>query len=241
MFPEIFKSINLRNHHRVSDRTGLAGVNMEFFTFRCVKLESAACVLNPQPPVLDKGHKKPALRKVQQICSIPFRSTMFPSYFHSFGMTENYIVFVEQPFKLDIIKLATAYFRGVTWGSCLKFDKDDAVSPSLSRLLLRGQRQFQGTFTDQCLRRLICLNATMEEFPEMTNTLHFMTQQQVCKYFGLLSSSTYKSCAHFWVSHQIIVWLVRLYVTMPTICEVPSQLVVNTRQQSFKTCRVAID
>lgn len=74
---------------------------------------------------------------------------MFPSYFHSFGMTENYIVFVEQPFKLDIIKLATAYFRGVTWGSCLKFDKDDSVSPSLS--LLRGKRQFQGTFTDQCL------------------------------------------------------------------------------------------
>uniref|UniRef100_A0A672Z2X4 Beta-carotene oxygenase 1, like n=1 Tax=Sphaeramia orbicularis TaxID=375764 RepID=A0A672Z2X4_9TELE len=59
------------------------------------------------------------------ICSIPFRSTLYPSYFHSFGMTENYIVFVEQPFKLDIIKLATAYFRGVNWGSCLKFDKDD--------------------------------------------------------------------------------------------------------------------
>lgn len=69
------------------------------------------------------------LSKVQQVCSIPFRSTLFPSYFHSFGMSENYIVFVEQPFKLDIVKLATAYFRGVTWGSCLKFDKDDAVSP----------------------------------------------------------------------------------------------------------------
>ncbi|XP_035533296.1 beta-carotene oxygenase 1, like [Morone saxatilis] len=73
----------------------------------------------------DNKHKKPALSKVQQICSVPFRSTLFPSYFHSFGMTENYIVFVEQPFKLDIIKLATAYFRGVNWGSCLKFDKDD--------------------------------------------------------------------------------------------------------------------
>uniref|UniRef100_A0AAQ5YZ59 Beta-carotene oxygenase 1, like n=2 Tax=Amphiprion ocellaris TaxID=80972 RepID=A0AAQ5YZ59_AMPOC len=73
----------------------------------------------------DKEHKKPALRKVQQVCSIPFRSTLFPSYFHSFGMTENYIVFVEQAFKLDIIKLATAYFRGVNWGGCLKFDKDD--------------------------------------------------------------------------------------------------------------------
>uniref|UniRef100_A0A672Z4Z9 Beta-carotene oxygenase 1, like n=1 Tax=Sphaeramia orbicularis TaxID=375764 RepID=A0A672Z4Z9_9TELE len=69
--------------------------------------------------------KVPANASVQQICSIPFRSTLYPSYFHSFGMTENYIVFVEQPFKLDIIKLATAYFRGVNWGSCLKFDKDD--------------------------------------------------------------------------------------------------------------------
>lgn len=75
----------------------------------------------------DKNHKKPALRKVQQICSIPFRSSLFPSYFHSFGMTENYIVFVEQSFKLDIVKLATAYFRGVNWGGCLKFDQDDTT------------------------------------------------------------------------------------------------------------------
>ncbi|KAM9767080.1 beta,beta-carotene 15,15'-dioxygenase [Menidia menidia] len=75
----------------------------------------------------DKGGRKPALRKVQQVCSIPFRSALFPSYFHSFGMTENHIVFVEQPFKLDILRLATAYFRGVNWGSCLKFDKDDST------------------------------------------------------------------------------------------------------------------
>ncbi|KAM9835981.1 beta,beta-carotene 15,15'-dioxygenase [Aulostomus maculatus] len=72
-----------------------------------------------------KEQKRPALRTVQPICSIPVRSTLFPSYFHSFGMTENFIVFVEQPFKLDIVRLATAYFRGVNWGSCLKFDKDD--------------------------------------------------------------------------------------------------------------------
>uniref|UniRef100_M3ZFJ3 Beta-carotene oxygenase 1, like n=1 Tax=Xiphophorus maculatus TaxID=8083 RepID=M3ZFJ3_XIPMA len=75
----------------------------------------------------DKDPKKPALRKVQQICSVPFRSTLYPSYFHSFGMTDNYIVFVEQPFKLDIVKLATAYFRGVNWGSCLKFDEKDST------------------------------------------------------------------------------------------------------------------
>lgn len=79
-----------------------------------------------------KDGKKMALKKVEQVCSIPFRSTLYPSYFHSFGMTENYIVFVEQPFKLDIVKLATAYFRGINWGTCLKFDKDDIVSDRLS-------------------------------------------------------------------------------------------------------------
>uniref|UniRef100_A0A674CF21 Beta-carotene oxygenase 1, like n=1 Tax=Salmo trutta TaxID=8032 RepID=A0A674CF21_SALTR len=73
----------------------------------------------------DKEHKKPALRKVKQVCNIPFRSTLFPSYFHSFGMTENYIIFVEQPFKLDILRLATAIFRSVNWASCLKYDKED--------------------------------------------------------------------------------------------------------------------
>lgn len=79
-------------------------------------------------PSPDKEHKKPALRKVKQVCNIPFHSTLFPSYFHSFGMTENYIIFVEQPFKLDILRLATAIFRRVTWASCLKYDKEDIVS-----------------------------------------------------------------------------------------------------------------
>uniref|UniRef100_A0A6Q2WY49 Beta-carotene oxygenase 1, like n=1 Tax=Esox lucius TaxID=8010 RepID=A0A6Q2WY49_ESOLU len=73
----------------------------------------------------DKEGKKPALEEVEQVCNIPFRSTLFPSYFHSFGMSENYIIFVEQPFKLDILRLATANFRGSTWGSCLKYDKED--------------------------------------------------------------------------------------------------------------------
>ncbi|KAM3857269.1 beta,beta-carotene 15,15'-dioxygenase [Diretmus argenteus] len=78
-------------------------------------------------PVDASEKKKPALRNVEAVCSVPCRSSLFPSYYHSFGMTENYIVFVEQPFKLDIVRLATAYFRGIDWGSCLKYDKDDTT------------------------------------------------------------------------------------------------------------------
>ncbi|XP_040921779.1 beta,beta-carotene 15,15'-dioxygenase [Toxotes jaculatrix] len=69
----------------------------------------------------DKGKNAPALKNVEVICTVPCRSLLTPSYYHSFGMTDNYFIFIEQPFKLDILKMATAYMRGVNWASCLKF------------------------------------------------------------------------------------------------------------------------
>ncbi|KAI5608599.1 beta,beta-carotene 15,15'-monooxygenase, partial [Silurus asotus] len=81
----------------------------------------------PRPDLKNLRKKNLPLKNLQQVCSIPFRSKLYPSYFHSFGMTENYIIFIEQPFKLDILRLSTAYFRGVTWGRCLNYDKNDVT------------------------------------------------------------------------------------------------------------------
>uniref|UniRef100_W5M8E4 Beta-carotene oxygenase 1 n=1 Tax=Lepisosteus oculatus TaxID=7918 RepID=W5M8E4_LEPOC len=75
------------------------------------------------PTAQDK--KSPSLKDLEVICSVPCRSLLTPSYYHSFGMTDNYIIFIEQPFKLDILKMATAYFRGVNWASCLNFHSND--------------------------------------------------------------------------------------------------------------------
>lgn len=74
-----------------------------------------------------KGKNVPALKNVEVICTIPCRSLLTPSYYHSFGMTDNYFIFIEQPFKLDILKMATAYMRGVNWASCLKFCPEENV------------------------------------------------------------------------------------------------------------------
>lgn len=81
-------------------------------------------VLNPA----DQGKNAPALKNVEVIASVPCRSMLTPSYYHSFAMTDNYFVFLEQPFKLDILKMATAYMRGVNWASCLKFCPEESVS-----------------------------------------------------------------------------------------------------------------
>lgn len=69
------------------------------------------------------------MKHTEVFCSITSRSLLSPSYYHSFGVTENYVIFLEQPFKLDILKMSTAYIRGVNWASCMAFHKEDKVRP----------------------------------------------------------------------------------------------------------------
>ncbi|XP_061897364.1 beta,beta-carotene 15,15'-dioxygenase isoform X1 [Entelurus aequoreus] len=129
---ETIGRINYRNHIAINLATAHPHYDHDGSTYN---MGTAILGLGPPKYVIFKvpadasgsAQKTPALQKVQQVGSLPFRSTLFPSYFHSFGMTENFIVFVEQPFKLDLVKLATAYFRGMNWGNCLKFDKDDST------------------------------------------------------------------------------------------------------------------
>ncbi|XP_053368492.1 beta,beta-carotene 15,15'-dioxygenase [Clarias gariepinus] len=75
----------------------------------------------------------PALKNAEILATLPCRSLLNPSYYHSFGMTENYFIFTEQPLKLDIVKMATAYMRGVSWASCMKFQQEDVLIHLIDR------------------------------------------------------------------------------------------------------------
>ncbi|KAL7836289.1 hypothetical protein AOLI_G00275730 [Acnodon oligacanthus] len=44
------------------------------------------------------------LNGAEILCSIPAASSRKPSYYHSFAMSENYVIFIEQPIKLDLLK-----------------------------------------------------------------------------------------------------------------------------------------
>lgn len=97
-------------------------------SFRCRgAIWGISCAFIRDFPFSDPGKSAPALKKVEVICSVPCRTLLTPSYYHSFGMTDNYFIFIEQPFKLDIVKMATAYMRGVNWASCLKFSPEENV------------------------------------------------------------------------------------------------------------------
>uniref|UniRef100_A0AAY4DZ22 Carotenoid-cleaving dioxygenase, mitochondrial n=1 Tax=Denticeps clupeoides TaxID=299321 RepID=A0AAY4DZ22_9TELE len=62
-----------------------------------------------------------SLRGAEVLCSISPADKSRPSYYHSFGMSENYVVFIEQPVKLDLWKIVTCNIRrrslshGIYW------------------------------------------------------------------------------------------------------------------------------
>ncbi|KAM4703961.1 carotenoid-cleaving dioxygenase, mitochondrial-like isoform 2-T2 [Rhinophrynus dorsalis] len=68
------------------------------------------------------------LHGVQILCSIPAKDKMKPSYYHSFGMSENYIVFVEQPLTLNVMKILTSKISGTPICDCISWElKQDTI------------------------------------------------------------------------------------------------------------------
>lgn len=56
------------------------------------------------------------------MAKIPARSNLYPSYYHSFGLTKRYIIFLEQPFCLSVPKLMTAKLMARPFGDCFVYD-----------------------------------------------------------------------------------------------------------------------
>ncbi|KAJ0063604.1 hypothetical protein NL108_004434 [Boleophthalmus pectinirostris] len=56
------------------------------------------------------------------LCSIPSKDKTKPSYYHSFAMSENYVVFIEQPIKMDLMKIVTGKLTGSSISDSIYWD-----------------------------------------------------------------------------------------------------------------------
>ncbi|XP_026177386.1 beta-carotene 15, 15-dioxygenase 2, like isoform X1 [Mastacembelus armatus] len=56
------------------------------------------------------------------ICSIRAAEPRKPSYYHSFVMSENYIVFIEQPIKLDLLKFMLYKIQGKSFNKIMSWE-----------------------------------------------------------------------------------------------------------------------
>ncbi|XP_024133904.1 retinal Mueller cells isomerohydrolase isoform X1 [Oryzias melastigma] len=65
--------------------------------------------------------KSDPIEKSQIVVQLPSSERLKPSYVHSFGMTNNYFVFVEQPVKINLLKFLSAWsIRGTTYMDCFE-------------------------------------------------------------------------------------------------------------------------
>ncbi|XP_068097057.1 carotenoid-cleaving dioxygenase, mitochondrial-like [Hyperolius riggenbachi] len=74
------------------------------------------------PP--QKSSLEETLDGAQVVCAIQPKEKMKPAYYHSFGMSENYVVFVEQPLRLNLIKLLINQLRGKSFSGIMSWEPE---------------------------------------------------------------------------------------------------------------------
>ncbi|KAL8173580.1 UNVERIFIED_CONTAM: Beta,beta-carotene 9',10'-oxygenase [Gekko kuhli] len=74
-----------------------------------------------QIPPQKSGPDDTCLLGAKILCTIPPKERMKPSYYHSFAMSKNYVIFIELPLKINLWKLMTAktlgrsFLDGIKW------------------------------------------------------------------------------------------------------------------------------
>uniref|UniRef100_A0A131Y215 Putative beta beta-carotene n=1 Tax=Ixodes ricinus TaxID=34613 RepID=A0A131Y215_IXORI len=81
-----------------------------------------AFVLIRFPPSVECPDGSTSLREARVVGRIPMQSRFFPSYIHSFAMTENWLVVLEQSLVLSVPKLFLARAVGTSYADTLSFD-----------------------------------------------------------------------------------------------------------------------
>lgn len=68
-----------------------------------------------------------ALSKMAILVTIPSSCKVNFSYYHSFGMSENYLVFIEQPLIVNSMKVITSQIKGRSMHDCLTWHPEEQV------------------------------------------------------------------------------------------------------------------
>ena len=68
-----------------------------------------------------------ALSKMTILATIPSSWKVNFSYYHSFGMSENYLVFIEQPMMVNSMKLIASQIKGKCMHECMTWNPEEQV------------------------------------------------------------------------------------------------------------------
>nr|XP_053636369.1 carotenoid-cleaving dioxygenase, mitochondrial-like [Cherax quadricarinatus] len=114
-------SVNLCSSHPLTDNTGVT------YNLGCSFIGGPKYNIVKIHPSKDKSDSNP-WANTRTLAAISSSWKASYSYYHSFGMTENYLVFLEQPLLVNTLKLATSQLKGRAFTDCLDWHPQEKVS-----------------------------------------------------------------------------------------------------------------
>jgi hypothetical protein len=78
-------------------------------------------------PIVSNNVLLAALNKMAVLATGPSSWKVNYSYYHSFGMSENYLVFIEQPLIVNSMKLITSQIKGKCMHDCMTWSPEEQV------------------------------------------------------------------------------------------------------------------
>ncbi|XP_039306523.1 carotenoid isomerooxygenase isoform X2 [Solenopsis invicta] len=106
---------------------------------------SVVC-FSPTRTTVDGSGKKKKLSMFDQakiVASVPSRWLLNPSYMHTFGITENFFIIVEQPLSISFAKMATSLFKQKPMMNSFKWhEKESTLIHVISRETGRVAKTF---------------------------------------------------------------------------------------------------
>ncbi|PIC43605.1 hypothetical protein B9Z55_004278 [Caenorhabditis nigoni] len=79
---------------------------------------------NPKNEQSESNHSWEHTKKIGEI---PASDPLYPTYMHSFGMSENYLIMFESPVRVNLQKFILRDFINATYRDCLEWKKNEEV------------------------------------------------------------------------------------------------------------------
>ena len=77
--------------------------------------------------ICSTGKEVSAFEQAEIVASIPCQWKMQPSYYHSFGISQDYFIFVEQPFVFNLKRFLLNHFLGKPYVGAMDWRPDQKV------------------------------------------------------------------------------------------------------------------
>jgi hypothetical protein len=114
-------------HWRIFSTTTVATSIFALKSFVQYKL-SLKLIFVPQSGDGCSSKQRSMFEQASIICSIPARWPLHPAYMHTFGITDNYFVIVEQPLSVSVPAVIKSHFLNEPLIANLKWYQDQQVS-----------------------------------------------------------------------------------------------------------------